>query len=33
MAIRKGTPLPEYVEEFRRIVRRFLAEKGHSPRD
>jgi DNA-binding transcriptional LysR family regulator len=27
MAVRKGTHLPEYVEEFRRIVRRFLSEK------
>ena len=30
MAIRKGTPLPEYVEEFRRIVRRFFSEESHS---
>jgi DNA-binding transcriptional LysR family regulator len=30
MAVRKGTHLPEYVEDFRRIVRRFLSEKGKS---
>ena len=30
MAVRKGTHLPEYVEDFRRIVRRFFAEKSKS---
>jgi DNA-binding transcriptional LysR family regulator len=30
MAVRKGTHLPEYVNDFRRIVRRCLSEKGAS---
>jgi DNA-binding transcriptional LysR family regulator len=30
MAVRKGTHLPDYVDEFRRIVRRCLAQ-GHRP--
>ena len=32
MAVRKGSHLPDYVDEFRRIVRRFLAEKSRSAR-
>jgi DNA-binding transcriptional LysR family regulator len=30
MAVRKGTHLPEYVEQFRHIVRRFLSDKSKS---
>ena len=32
MAIRKGTHLPDYVDDFRRIVRQVLAEKGNATR-
>jgi hypothetical protein len=30
MAVRKGTPLPEHVEEFRRVVRRCLSENAEA---
>jgi hypothetical protein len=30
MAVRKGAHLPEYVEEFRQLVRQFLSEKSTS---
>lgn len=31
MAVRKGTHLPEYVEDFRRIVRQCFSEKRNAP--